>query len=87
MPGKKSRSKKLIMGVVFVVFIDGLGIMICLFFFLIFGYFFLMQHFFCSDEGTVCPEYSTSIEWFVSLVISSNLYIEICMYIVMYKGT
>lgn len=87
MPGEKSRSKKLIMGVDFVVFIEGLGIVICLLFFFNFLLFFFNAALFCSDEGTVCPEYSTSIEWVVSLVIYSNLYIEICKYIVMYKTT
>lgn len=78
MPGEKSCSNKPIMKVVFVVFIEGLVIMLYLIFF--------TAALFCSDKGTVCPEYST-IAWFVSLAISSNFYIEIYMYIVMYRIT
>lgn len=78
MPGEKSCSNKLIMKVVFVVFIEGLVIMLYFIFF--------TAALFCSDKRTVCSEYST-IAWFVSLAISSNFYIEIYMYIVMYRIT
>lgn len=78
MPGEKSCSKKLNMKVVCVVFIEGLVIMLYLLFF--------TAALFCSDKGNFCPKYST-IAWFVSLAISSNFYIEIYVYIVMYRIT
>lgn len=75
MPGENSSSNKLIMKVFFVVFIEGLVIMLYLIF--------LLQHFFVVTTGL----FVLNIAWFVSLAISSNFYIEIYMYIVMYRIT